>query len=110
MKETIKELLQSLLINDVPTEIKVKAQEILDEEFKEEVRDKFKYYIDDKNYDDRNRSVIKNATKCGFIEHFYVYNNLKDFLDNNYDRIDEIINILKEYVKELEEEENETED
>lgn len=111
IEERTNDLLQELLTsNSVSDGIKTKAQEILDDKFKEEVRNKFKYRICDKNYDDGGRKAIKDATMCGFIQHFYEYDNLKDFLDNNYDKMDKIRNTLKEYVKELEEEENKTED
>lgn len=111
IKEKTNELLKELLTSlNVPVQIRIKAQEILDEKFKDEVRNKFKYRICDKNYDDGGRKAIKDATMCGFIQHFYEYDNLKKFLDENYDRIDKIRNILKEYIKELEEEENKTED
>ena len=109
--DKIKKLLTIILASDeVSDEIKLQVKEILDEDFKEEVISKFKYRICDKNYDGGGRKAIKDATMCGFIQHFYEYDNLKKFLDENYDKIDKIINILKEYVKELEEEENKTED
>ena len=70
------------------------------------MRDKFKYLLNDKNCDGSRRDVVMNKTKCAFIECFYGFECLQKFLDENYDRIDKIINILKEYVKELENEEN----
>lgn len=110
IKEKTNELLQELLTSlNVPFQIRIKAQEILDDKFKDEVRDKFKYYLEGSKYDCEHRKIIKEGTKCAFIEHFYAYYTFKDFLNKNYDKIDKIINILKEYVKELEEE-NKTED
>lgn len=101
--DKFKELLTTILTSDeVSDEIKLQVKEILDEDFKEEVRDKFKMLIWSKDYDDRERGAIKNATKCGFIKLFYGFDTLKNFLDENYDKIDEIINILKEYVDEIE--------
>lgn len=111
IKERTNELLQELLTsNDVPPTIKRKAEEILDGSLKEEARDKFKFLLNDKNYDESRRDVVMNKTKCAFIECFYSFECLQKFLDDNYDKIDKIINILKKYVKELEEEENKTED
>lgn len=110
IKEETNELLQSLLINDVPTKIRIKAQEILDESLKEEVRDKFKYLLNDKNCDESRRDVVMNKTKCAFIECFYSFECLQNFLDENYDKIDKIISILREFIREFEEEENKTED
>lgn len=105
--DKIKKLLTIILASDeVSDEIKLQVKEILDEDFKEEVISKFKYYVLSKNYDAEERSVIKNATKCGFIYHFYGYDSsINDFLENNYDRIDEIINILREYINEREKQE-----
>lgn len=111
IKEKTNELLKELLTSlNVPVQIRIKAQEILDEKFKDEVREKFKHFICDKKYDYAERDAIKKATMCGFIQCFYCFDDLKDFLDNNYDKMDKIRNTLKEYVKELEEEENKTED
>ena len=110
IKEKTNELLQSLLINAVPTQIKIKAQEILDESLKEEVRDKFKYLLNDKNCDENRRDVVMNKTKCAFIKCFYSFECLQNFLDENYDKMDKIISILRELIREFEEKENKTEE
>ena len=108
-KETNK-LLQSLLINDVPTKIRIKAQEILDESFKKEVRHNFAYLLNDKDVDKYRRDVVMNKTKCAFIECFYSFECLQNFLDENYDKIEKVMSILRELIREFEEKENKTED
>lgn len=106
MENRIRELLITISTsNEVSDEIKLQAKGILNEEFKNEIRNNFKYFLIDKTYDNWHREIIKNGTKCGFIAHFYDYETFKKFLDDNYDRIDEIISILREYVDEIEKQE-----
>lgn len=107
IKEKTNELLQELLTSlDVPTTIKKKAQEILDDKFKDEVREKFGYLLNDKDMDKHRRDVVMNKTKCEFIECFYAFDSLQNFLDDNYDKMDKIMSVLRELIKEYEAWEN----
>lgn len=111
IEERTNDLLQELLTsNSVSDGIKTKAQEILDDKFKDEVRLRFGYLLNDKDVDKYRRNTVMSKTKCAFIEAFYGFENLQKFLDDNYDKMDKIIRELRKLIREFEEAENKTED
>lgn len=72
------------------------------EEFRKNVIEAFSEYLEKSYYDcKRNRKFIKNVTsKVNFVNEF-AYRK-RSFMENYWHKLPEIIDILKDYVKELE--------
>lgn len=89
------------LVNTVQNLLK-----ILREEFRKNVIDEFSYYLEE-SYDSKdNRKFIKNVTSKGkFVYEFYLRKGT--FIETYWDKLPEMIDILKDYVNELEAEEAE---
>ena len=78
----------------------------LKEEFRKNVIDAFSYYLEE-SYDSKdNRKFIKNVTSKGkFVDEFYFRKGT--FIETYWDKLPEMIDILKDYVNELEAKETE---
>ena len=89
------------LVNTVQNLLK-----ILREEFRKNVIDEFSYYLEE-SYDSKdNRKFIKNVTSKGkFVYEFYLRKGT--FIETYWDKLPEMIDILKDYVNELEAQETE---
>lgn len=106
MTKELKEFLEKLT-NDPNfdlEEIVKQAREILREEFKKDVLETFRrgYY----GYSDDMKEAILKGDKTEFIHECYYSSTKRDFINNNFGKLDEILSILKEYI-ESEGEENE---
>ena len=78
----------------------------LKEEFRKNVMDEFSYYLEE-SYDSKStREFIKNVTsKVKFVDEFAYRKG--SFIETYWDKLPEIIDILKNYVNELEAQEAE---
>lgn len=82
------------------------AIEILEDNFKNEVLKAFHYLGE--YYGQDHLEAIKNNDKVKFVHESYYYNISKELLNNNIDKIEKIMSILKEeFCKEEGENKNE---
>ena len=93
----------------IDDELVNKAQNLLKnvkEEFRKNVIDEFSYYLEE-SYDSKsNRKFIKNVTsKVNFVDEFAYCKG--SFIETYWDKLPEMIDILKDYVNELETQEAE---
>lgn len=93
----------------IDDELVNKAQNLLKnvkEEFRKNVIDEFSYYLEE-SYDSKsNRKFIKNVTsKVNFVDEFAYRKG--SFIETYWDKLPEMIDILKDYVNELETQEAE---
>lgn len=89
-------------------EVRKGAKELLQDYFKEEIREQFRYDI--KDMAGKNKSIITEKNKCDFVQKVIWEGGQKVFVNDNWDKLDEIMDILKEEIEILEEgggEENE---
>lgn len=103
MKENIKNFLERLA-NDPNYDFKevIKdAHEILREEFKEEVVRHFEYI--NENHNSPLKEAVLKDDKMKFIHECYYSFDKRDFLNNNFGKLDEILAILKEFITSEEE-------
>lgn len=102
MKKEIKYLLVELA-NDrnMTLDFVAAAQKLLEEDFEEEVLAVFKWDI--RAIAEGNFDVPK--TVCAFIRYAYLFESQKEFLDNNFDRINEIYEIVRSEVQKQKKEE-----
>lgn len=106
IKEFLKFIIDAKLTSENETdffinEIKKRAKDTLDESFKKEVIGVFEYKLSN---DPDVIYAVKNNDIAKFCHETYYYDNCKDFINDNYDSIDEIMKILREYLKEQEKE------
>lgn len=74
---------------------------LLNQDFKEKVIEKFGWLLQNHwNYDEK-RKVIKSLNKRAFVVSFS-YENTNEFIEENWNRLDDIIYILLGYINELE--------
>lgn len=79
-------------------------RDLLNQDFKEKVIKKFGWWLQSHwNYDEK-RKVIKSLNKRVFVSSFS-YENTNEFIEENWDRLDDIIYILLGYINELERQE-----
>lgn len=77
-------------------------KELLKEDFKEQIIDLWEYDLDVSYSRERERKLIKEGTKIDFICEYHHSTDKRNFLEENWDNIDDIINVLREYIKVLE--------
>lgn len=78
-------------------EIIKEAQEILKEEFKKRVLEVFSNI--NENYMNSQRQAILRNDKVEFIYNCYYSDRKRDFLNNNFGKLDKIMAILKEEIE-----------
>ena len=106
MKKEIENLLKEIanvsyvLDSDVLHKYEHSARVLLNEDFKEEVLTVFKYDIIASV-----EGVAEFYSICAFIQYVYCLDLQKEFLDSNFDRIDEIYGIVISEVQKQKEEE-----
>ena len=106
MKKEIEKLLKEIandsdvLDSDVLYKYAHSARLLLNAEFEEEVLAVFK--CDIRAIAEGNFDVPK--TVCAFIRYAYLFESQKEFLDNNFDRINEIYEIVISEIKNRKEE------
>lgn len=107
LERKYKDFVKRIKSSHVDEEYRIEAQALLNEDFKEQVISLYGQYFLKSSYAyEHNRQDIKEATKVEFIKVWFTqYDESKDFLEKHWNEADEIISILKGYIKELETEE-----
>ena len=77
---------------------------LLEEDFKQITIEFFQDYItEDRCWYDLNLvKAIKEKNRVGFIHNVYYDEKIKNFINNNWERLDKIIEILENYINEKE--------
>lgn len=101
MKKEIKVFLEHIVENLGKPSVSIhtivdEAIELLKEDLKEEVINKFGYFLNEKEL----KEAILKKDKVDFICYTVYRGSLKNFIKENWDRLDEIIDILKEHLEE----------
>lgn len=74
-------------------ELKSKARSLLEESFKEDVIDTWYYDINNRADD------FEDITNVEFITHFTYLGKQEEFVENNLNRVPEIISIIKDEIE-----------
>lgn len=112
MKKEIKDLLIKLTDTNAPfyeieiLKIREKAQELIQEDLKEEVLNIFADgLVSESNYYKDFKKAIRDKDKISFIYETKYYKEQSDFIRENWNELDKILEILNEEIKRLEDEE-----
>lgn len=91
-------------------ELENEATVLLKANFKQKVIDKFHYSLTGSWSARENIKAIKEGILVKIIDKYSYESEIFDFLEEHFDRIREIVEILKIYIDELEAEKGENED
>ncbi len=86
-----------------------KAIGLLHEDFVEQVKKLWAYSLNNSCYAKEDREKIKKFNKIDFVSNCKYSDEKSKFILENWDKLDEIIQILKDYIKEIEEAEEKEE-
>lgn len=110
MREEIRDFLESIIdrnANDFSyqdiEQLQDQATILLYEDFKEEVLETFDYMIHSSYNKNEHRKIILKGDKITFISDLYG-DDVKEFINNNFKKLDVIIEILQEEIKKEEQE------
>lgn len=112
MNKNVKDFLEYIVesgayhINTI--ELCDRAKILLHDAFAEDVIETFDRYINSSYYANEHREIIKeeNVDKVEFVKSASYYDSsLAIYINGHWNEIDDILNILKEYIKEQEQEE-----
>lgn len=83
------------------TELQEKAKELEKDIFRDSVIELFGFFYEKSPYSTRyeqNREEIMEMTKSDFVDNYNYSKDKKEFMNKHWDKIDEIIEILQDYV------------
>lgn len=106
MKKEIKDFLIKV-VNEGPIDLHAEAKKLLEKEFKEEVLKIFDYKL---KYNEDFRRTILVRDKIGFICEIHYNFQYASFVNANFDKLDLIIEILKNHIEAEEKEKLESEE
>lgn len=81
------------------------AKKLLEEDFKEQVIDLWHFDFVTSYTKIQNREEMKRITKVEFVKEYYYSDEKKKLIEENWNKIDKIISILQDFIKELEKKE-----
>lgn len=100
MEQKIKEFLEEIAHEVVDiSNLRIRAKALLNEDFKNEVKKIFKFV----QYDNSLKTAIKSGSKIEFLHEVYFREEANNFVKNNFECLDDIIEVLQDYLKENEE-------
>lgn len=100
--ETQKEIIEFL---ESIQDTNEKAKELAENIFKEQVIDLWDFDLTQSYSKDEYRQIVKKGIKVVFSRTFDYNSGQIHFIEKHWDKMDQIIKILQDYVKELEKEE-----
>lgn len=118
MKEEVKSFLKAVSkINmkhldaedktNILAEVIERAEVLLLLAFKEEIINVFDFYLVETFSKEEYRKIVRARDVVGFYCNFGYYSNVKPFLAEHYNDVDYILDVLNEYIDELESKEEE---
>lgn len=82
-----------------------RAQQLLEEDFKEQIIELWEWELERQYNAKDRRNVIKECTKFEFVCINRYDEKKEDFISKNWEKLDFIIETLRDYIKEIEEKE-----
>lgn len=107
MLEKYREFVQELVDKDCieNDDLAYTAIGLLEEDFKEQVIDLWHFDFVTSYTKIQNREEMKRITKVEFVKEYYYSDEKKKLIEENWNKIDQIISILQDFIKELEKKE-----
>lgn len=97
--EDYRKYVEKIMDKGLPDILNNEGRSLLEEDFKQRTIELFKYQL---SYDAGIVKAIKEKNKVGFISKIQFWEKLEKFINDNWDRLDDIIEILKNYINEKE--------
>lgn len=107
MKENIKDFLLNI-VNEKPSlfqkydeDLKIKAQKLLDEDLKEETEQAFScFYTSEESIYSDLREIVRKNDKNSLVRKYGFYNCTENFINDNWNNLNKVIQFLKELIDE----------
>lgn len=107
MKENIKDFLLNI-VNEKPSlfqkydeDLKIKAQKLLDEDLKEETEQAFScFYASEESIYSDLREIVRKNDKNRLVRKYGFYNCTENFINDNWNNLNKVIQFLKELIDE----------
>ena len=102
--EDYRKYVEKIIDKGLPDILNNEGRTLLEEDFKQKIIEFFQDYITkDKYWYDLNLvKAIKEKNRVDFIHNVYYDEKIKNFINNNWERLDKIIEILENYINEKE--------
>lgn len=102
--EDYRKYVEKIMDKGLPDILNNEGRALLEEDFKQRTIEFFEDYItEDRYWYDLNlEKTIKEKNRVDFIHNVYYYEKIKNFINDNWERLDEIIEILENYINEKE--------
>lgn len=102
--EDYRKYVEKIMDKGLPDILNNEGRTLLEEDFKQRTIEFFQDYItEDRYWYDLNLAkAIKEKNRVDFIHNVYYSERLKNFINDNWERLDEIIEILENYINEKE--------
>lgn len=102
--EDYRKYVEKIMDKGLPDILNNEGRTLLEEDFKQRTIEFFQDYItEDRYWYDLNlEKAIKEKNRVDFIHNVYYSERLKNFINDNWERLDEIIEILENYINEKE--------
>lgn len=97
--EDYRKYVEKIMDKGLPDILNNEGRALLEEDFKQRTIEMFEYQL---SYDAGLVKAIKEKNKVGFIGRVDFWEKLEKFVNDNWDRLNEIIEILENYINEKE--------
>lgn len=88
---------EKIMDKGLPDILNNEGRTLLEEDFKQKIIEIFK---DKLKYDEVIVKAIKEKNKVAFISSIHFWERLEEFTNDNWERLDDIIEILENYINE----------
>lgn len=97
--EDYKKYVEKIMDKGLPDILNNEGRALLEEDFKQRTIEMFKEKL---KYDEELVKAIKEKNKVVFVSSVRFWEKLEKFVNDNWDRLNEIIEILENYINEKE--------